>query len=235
MSATTNSPNAGSSWLPSLFTKRPTAVRQPLLYPTKGRAPTYESEDFIYAKKDVEDITLRLFYNVLTHKYAPRTSRNGALVQRDASESMLLASRDIDNANRQIGRILHFMSGDTGLIDWNIATRLIEHAIWALIEMVSRPKNETPRTKAWNDNCAAYVMSALLFPLKRGMSDPDGESMLYKTVRYTKYAFGPKVMAAIASRNDQRFRESELDDKTVIKAFERRYKTKVGTEWTAFI
>ena len=121
------------------------------------------------------------------------------------------------------------------MIDWNIATRLIDHAIWALIEMVSRPKNETPQTKAWEDNCAAYVMTALLFPLKHGMSDPDDESLLYKTVRYTNYAFGPEVMAAIASRNDQRFRESELDDTAVIKTFERRYKTKVGTEWTAFI
>ena len=121
------------------------------------------------------------------------------------------------------------------MIDWNIATRLIDHAIWALIEMVSRPKNETPRTKAWEDNCAAYVMSALLFPLKRGMSDPDDESLLYKTVRYTNYAFGPEVMAAIASRSDQRFREVELHDKAVIKTFEKRYKTKVGTEWAAFV
>jgi hypothetical protein len=91
---------------------------------------------------------------------------------------MLLASRDIDNANRRIVRILHFMSGDTGLIDWNIATRLIDYAIWALIEMVSRPQNETPWTKASEDNCAAYVMTALLFPLKRCTSDPDDESLL---------------------------------------------------------
>jgi hypothetical protein len=224
-----------SSWLSSVFTSADASVRQPLLYPTEGRAPTYESEDFMDAKKDVEDITLKLFYNVFTHKYVPRASINGELVQRDASESMLSASRDIDNANRQIVCILQFMSEDSVLIDWNIATRLIDHAIWALIEMVSRPKDETPRTKEWEDNCAAYVMSALLFPLKRGMSDPDDESLLYKTVRYTNYAFGPEVMAAIASRSDQRFREVELHDKAVIKTFEKRYKTKVGTEWAAFV
>lgn len=233
MSVATMSHN--SSWLSSVFTAADASVRQPLLYPTEGRAPTYESEDFMDAKKDVEDITLKLFYNVFTHKYVPRASINGALVQRDASESMLSASRDIDNANRQIVCILQFMSEDSVLIDWNIATRLIDHAIWALIEMVSRPKDETPRTKEWEDNCAAYVMSALLFPLKRGMSDPDDESLLYKTVRYTNYAFGPEVMAAIASRSDQRFREVELHDKAVIKTFEKRYKTKVGTEWAAFV
>jgi len=233
MSVSTMSHN--SSWLSSVFTAADASVRQPLLYPTEGRALTYESEDFMDAKKDVEDITLKLFYNVFTHKYVPRASINGALVQRDASESMLSASRDIDNANRQIVCILQFMSEDSVLIDWNIATRLIDHAIWALIEMVSRPKDETPWAKACEDKSAAYVMTALLFPLKRGMSDPDGESLLYKTVRYTNYAFGPEVMAAIASRSDQRFRESELHDKAVIKTFEKRYKTKVGTEWAAFV
>lgn len=233
MSVATMSHN--SSWLSSVFTAADASVRQPLLYPTEGRAPTYESEDFMDAKKDVEDITLKLFYNVFTHKYVPRASINGALVQRDASESMLSASRDIDNANRQIVCILQFMSGGTVLIDWNIATRLIDHAIWALIQMVSRPKNETPWTKACEDKSAAYVMTALLFPLKRGMSDPDDESLIYKTVRYTNYAFGPEVMAAIASRSDQRFREAELHDKAVIKTFEKRYKTKVGTVWTAFV
>jgi hypothetical protein len=233
MSVATMSHN--SSWLSSVFTSADASVRQPLLYPTEGRAPTYESEDFMDAKKDVEDITLKLFYNVFTHKYVPRASINGALVQRDASESMLSASRDIDNANRQIVCILQFMSEDSVLIDWNIATRLIDHAIWALIEMVSRPKDETPWAKACEDKSAAYVMTALLFPLKRGMSDPDDESLIYKTVRYTNYAFGPEVMAAIASRSDQRFREVELHDKAVIKTFEKRYKTKVGTEWAAFV
>jgi hypothetical protein len=42
-------------------------------------------------------------------------------------------------------------------------------------------------------------------------------------------------MAAIASRNDQRFHEAELHDKAVIRSFERRYKAQVGTVWSAIV
>ncbi len=61
-----------------------------------------------------------------------------------------------------------------------------------------------------SDAAAANVMKALLFPLKRDTMS--GESLRTR-----------QCVIAV-SRNDQHFRESELEDETVIRLFEKRYK-----------
>ena len=67
--------------------------------------------------------------------------------------------------------------------------------------------------------------------MKRG--SVSGNSLLYKTVRESNFKFGPEILAAIASRNDQRFRKSELEDKAVIRLFKKRYDPKVFDAFVA--
>ena len=87
---------------------------------------------------------------------------------------------------------------------------------------------DSPYIRSCKDIAAAYVMKSLLFPLT-----VSGDSLLYKTVRESDFKFGPEILAAIASRNDQRFRKSELEDKAVIRLFEERYQRKVGNGFVA--
>lgn len=236
MSVATHSPN--SSWLPSFFTRQPSetaAEHETLLssHMASHMDEECESENFMDAKKVIEDIALRLFVDVFTYRYVPKDPQATVLVRRDAEEARVFVNGETYSSHLKIVRLLHFMSGSTGVIDWKIATRLIDHALWALMTMVSITNKGRPFISSFQDSAAAYVMKELLFPLKRDMSNQDGESLLYKAVRRTDYVFGPEILAAIASRNDQRFRESELDDKAVIRTFEKRYKTKVGKGFVA--
>jgi hypothetical protein len=113
-------------------------------------------------------------------------------------------------------------------IDWDLAASLIDDAIWALMIMVSSRDDYF-----MTDEAAAYVMRALLFPLKRDTMGHDCESLLYKTVRYSDFKFGSAVFAAVVSRNDQLFRERELYDVGAIRLFEERYQRKVGNGFVA--
>ena len=210
-----------NSWLSSFFARSATAEQQPLL--SSPREAT-ETEEYMDEKREIEDIALKAFVDVFTHRFVPRETRAAVLKRRNAGDAMILDQREIDNSNRKIVRILHSISGE--LIDWNIASRLIDHAIWALLTMVSMTSSgDSPYIRSCKDIAAAYVMKTLLFPLKRRYVS--GDSLLYKTVRESNFKFGPEILAAIASRNDQRFRKPELEDKAVIRLFKKRYDSKV--------
>ena len=214
-----------NSWLPSFFARSATAEqRQPLLSSPR------EATEFMDEKREIEDIAMQVFVVVFTHRFLPSPLRAAVLKRRNAGDAMILDQREIDSAHRKIVRILRSISGE--LIDRNIASRLIDHAIWALMTMVSMTSSgNTAYIRSCKDIAAAYVMKALLFPLKRG--SVSGDSLLYKTVRESDFKFGPEILAAIASRNDQRFRKSELEDKAVIRLFKKRYNPKVFDAFVA--
>jgi hypothetical protein len=67
-------------------------------------------------------------------------------------------------------------------------------------------------------------MKDVLLPLKGKSTYRGRERLLYKTTKYSNFKFGP----AIASRNEHLFEVSELADKGVIRAFEKRYNTTVS-------
>ena len=213
------------SWLSSLFAtaRKPTAVdslaKQPLLYSPREAT---ESEEFMDAKDKIEHIAMRCFIDVFTYRFVPREQNAAVLKLRDEYDAMDLAQREIVGAQKEIMRILQAISGDTVLINQPVASRLIDHAIWALMTMVSETSiGYYPQTLSRKDIAAAQVMRALLLPLKR--EAVGGDSLLYKTVRESNFKFGPEILDAIASRKDQRFRESELEDKAVIRLFKARY------------
>jgi hypothetical protein len=219
------------SWLSSFFARSASAEQlQPLL--SSPREAT-ETEEFMDEKREIEEIAMKVFVDVFTHRFLPsplRGPRAAVLKRRNAGDAMILDQIEIDSANRKIVRILRSISGE--LIDRNIASRLIDHAIWALMTMVSMTSSgNTAYIRSCKDNAATYVMKALLFPLKRG--SVSGDSLLYKTVRESNFKFGPEILAAIASRNDQRFRKSELEDKAVIGLFKKRYDPKVFDAFVA--
>ena len=216
------------SWLSSFFARSATAEQlQPLL--SSPREAT-ETEDFMDEKREIEDIAMQVFVDVFTHRFVPL--RAAVLKLRNAGDAMILDRREIDSANRKIVRILRSISGE--LIDRNIASRLIDHAIWALMTMVSMTSSgNTAYIRSCKDIAAAYVMRALLFPLKRDTMGHDCESLLYKTVRYSDFKFGSAVFAAVVSRNDQLFRERELYDVGAIRLFEERYQRKVDNGFVA--
>jgi hypothetical protein len=212
-------------WLSSLFasvcktTAATTEEQQPLLYSPR-EAP--ETEEFMEAKREIEHIATECFIDVFTYRFVPREPNAAVLKLRREDEAMILVRREIVGAEKEIVSILQEISGDTVIIDQPVASRLIDHAIWALMTMVSMTIiGNSPYMLSCKDIAAAYVMKALLFPLKR--APVGGDSLLYKTVRESNFKFGPEILAAIASRNDQRFRGAELDDKAVIRLFKERY------------
>ena len=131
-------------------------------------------------------------------------------------ERVLLDQKTIAAAAVKITAILNTLSRD----DVRDAM-LIDRAIWGLMVMVSKRGDSS-------DAAAAYVMWALLFPLKCDTMRHDCESLLYKTVRYSDFKFGRAVFAAVVSRNDQLFRAKELRDVGAIHLFEERYNAKLG-------
>ena len=167
------------------------------------------------ARKDIERIVLEAFFIIHQHRS-------------QASATMkTLDQKTIAFATMKITGILKATGMGNG-IDWDLAASLIDHAIWALMIMVS-----TRDPLRMTDEAAAYVMRALLFPLKRDTMGHDCESLLYKTVRYSDFKFGCAVFAAVVSRNDQLFRERELYDVGAIRLFEERYQRKVGNGFVA--
>ncbi len=173
-----------------------------------------------YAKKDIEHITLEAFL-IIRHESATMKILDQNLFQ-----------KPIAFARKRITGILNALdNGNRYGIDWDIAASLIDNAIWALMIMVSRCAARDDYFMT--DEAAAYVMRALLFPLKRDTMGHDCESLLYKTVRYSDFKFGNAVFAAVVSRNDQLFRERELYDVGAIRLFEERYHRKVGNGFVA--
>ena len=175
-----------------------------------------------YAKKDIERITLEAFL-IIRHESATMKILDQNLFQ-----------KPIAFARKRITGILNALdNGNRYGIDWDIAASLIDNAIWALMIMVSRCAARDPLRGFMTDEAAAYVMRALLFPLKRDTMGHDCESLLYKTVRYSDFKFGSAVFAAVVSRNDQLFRERELYDVGAIRLFEERYQRKVDNGFVA--
>ena len=126
-----------NSWLSSFFAsnlRSATGERQPLLTSPRDANDT---EEFMDERREIEDIALKVFVDVFTHRFVPREPRAAVLKRRNAGDAMILDQREIDNGSRKIVRILQSIPCDTMLIDWNIASRLIDHAIWALLTMVS--------------------------------------------------------------------------------------------------
>jgi hypothetical protein len=229
MSVVTSPPT--SSWLSSFFARQrsETAAEQDTLLSSLREC---ESEDFLAAKKEIESIALAVFIKVFEYRYL---ARDPALMP-DAAAARYLKTQDLADAHLKIVDIVRSISDDESLYDWKISSILMDHAIWAILSMVATTMiaRPNPYVQSCQDDTAAYVMRALLFDMKDDVLNTGKESLLYKAVRYTKYVFGHKVLAAIASRNDQRFRPRELADKDVIRTFEKRYKTKVSQGFVAF-
>jgi hypothetical protein len=229
-----------SSWLPSFFARRSAVfaadTAEPLLS-SYCEASDLRSgtQEFIDARDEIEYIVMEVFVKVFGYRYGPRPDGKR---RRDEAEASDLSSREIDSAHRKIVRILQSTSDE--VIGWNAVARLIDRVTWALLTMLSdseTDRSNSPYIKSCKDKTAAYVMEALLFPLKlpqsHGTLNQGGDSLIYKMVRKSDFVFGPAVLAAVASRNDQRFRASELADIDVIRTFESRYNTKVGNGYKA--
>jgi hypothetical protein len=194
------SPNTGYNFLSDLFNRKKRPAYAEMRYAT-GKAA-----------KDIENIAIEAFFILVNNRI------------RDAKDAMELNIKTIGVSAVKITAILNAISGGKG-VDWDRAASLIDHAIWGLMIMVST-RGDSPLT----DSAAAYVMIALLFPLKCDTMRHDCDSLLYKTVRYSDFKFGSAVLLAVVSRNDQLFRASELADTGAIRLFEERYNTKLG-EW----
>jgi hypothetical protein len=188
------------------------------LFKSKKRAADAEMRGATgIARKDIERIVLEAFFIIHQHR-------------NQASATMkTLDQKTIAFATMKITGILKATGMGNG-IDWDLAASLIDNAIWALMIMVS---TRDPLRGFMTDEVAAYVMRALLFPLKRDTMGHDCESLLYKTVHYSDFKFGSAMFAAVVSRNDQLFRERELYDVGAIRLFEERYQRKVGNGFVA--
>ena len=108
------------------------------------------------------------------------------------------------------------------VIDKECVAVLIDHAIWELLKIVSASAYFDRDT---TDYAASQVMCRLLYPFKSDTMTLECDSLLYKTVRYSKFKFGTRVFDAILSRNDQLFRPTELQDEKTVSLFKDRYPT----------
>jgi hypothetical protein len=110
------------------------------------------------ARREIEDIALRAFVDVFTYHFVPISGRAAILRQRKADDAMELTRREMDAARV---RILQTLSSD---LDCDV---LIDHAISALATMVSTTSSgDSAYIRSCKDTAAAYVMKALLLPLR---------------------------------------------------------------------
>ena len=168
-----------------------------------------------HAERDIESIALHAFVDTYNYKYGPSCSSD--LKIKEKVERQIIVSADA-----KINRIMRALSPRQG-IDSEVSSKIIDYAIWGLVAMVSTLKDSTG-DKGWT---AGGVMKDLLYPLKCDTMRYDGNSLLYKTVRESGLRLGVGLLEAVLSRNDQRFRAMELEDKDVIELFESRYDTKI--------
>lgn len=197
-----------------------------LFTPKKRTADAVKHGATGIAKNDIEYIALETFF-IIHRRRRGSAEINPIDHQTIASAAMkitsILAAIQVTKGkgiDRELGRAWEF----------ELSARLIDHAIWQLMTFVS---SRDDRDYIMTDAVAAYVMMELLFPLKFNTIGYDCESLLYKTVFYSSFKFGDAVFAAVVSRNDQLFRELELNDDAVIDLFEKRYKRKVGDVFVA--
>ena len=115
------------------------------------------------ARREIEDIALRAFADVFTYHFVPIDPRAAILRRRKADDAMALTRREMDAARGKIVRILQTRSYDRSL-DCDV---LIDHAISALATMVSMTSSgDSAYIRSCKDTAAAYVMKALLLPLR---------------------------------------------------------------------
>ena len=113
------------------------------------------------ARREIEDIALRAFVDVFTYHFVPiaEPGRAAILRRRKADDAMELTRREMDAARGKIVRILQTRSSECDV--------LIDHAISALATMVSMTSSgDSAYIRSCKDTAAAYVMKALLLPLR---------------------------------------------------------------------
>ena len=167
-----------------------------------------------HENKDIERVALGAFfmiqYNKRKHVY-------------DGRQLFSLNNRTIETSKNEIYSILVSMESQPGaVINKECVAVLIDHAIWELLKIVSASAYFERDT---TDYAASQVMCRLLYPFKSDTMTLECDSLLYKTVRYSKFKFGTKVLDAILSRNDQLFRPTELQDEKTVSLFKDRYPT----------
>ena len=121
-------------------------------------------------------------------------------------------------AQQRFRNALRSISGDAATL-----YRVVDDVMWDVLKMSARAAaHHDAAVQARVDTVTATVLDALSAS-KPLMTLKDRESLLYRCVRETTHVFGPKILAVIASRHDQCFREKELVDPDAMALFERRY------------
>ena len=190
---------------PASFFRSPRVNPFPPEYAKMQSAPWHEN-------KDIERVALGAFFMIHYNK------RKHGDYERKIFD---LNNRTIETSKNEINSILVSMASQPGaVIDKECVAVLIDHAIWELLKIVSASAYFERDT---TDYAASQVMCRVLYPFKSDTMTLECDSLLYKTVRYSKFKFGTKVLDAILSRNDQLFRPTELQDEKTVSLFMDRY------------
>jgi hypothetical protein len=169
-----------------------------------------------HENKDIEHVALWAFFQIQYNK------RKHGDYERKISD---LNNRTIETSKNEIYSILVSMESQPGaVINKECVAVLIDHAIWELLKIVSASAYFASERDT-TDYAASQVMCRVLYPFKSDTMTLECDSLLYKTVRYSKFKFGTKVLDAILSRNDQLFRPTELQDEKTVSLFKDRYPT----------
>ena len=202
-------PSTEAGLLKALFFRSPRVNPFPPEYAKMQSAPWHEN-------KDIEHVALWAFFQIQYNK------RKHGDYERKISD---LNNRTIETSKNEIYSILVSMTSQLGaVIDKECVAVLIDHAIWELLKIVSASAYFASERDT-TDYAASQVMCRVLYPFKSDTMTLECDSLLYKTVRYSKFKFGTKVLDAISSRNDQRFRPTELQDEKTVSLFKDRYPT----------
>ena len=204
-------PSTEAGLFKTLFFRSPRVNPFPPEYAKMQSAPWHEN-------KDIERVALGAFfmiqYNKRKHVY-------------DGRQLFSLNNRTIETSKNEIYSILVSMASQPGaVIDKECVAVLIDHAIWELLKIVSASAYFERDT---TDYAASQVMCRVLYPFKSDTMTLECDSLLYKTVRYSKFKFGTKVLDAILSRNDQLFRPTELQDEKTVSLFMDRYRDRIDS------
>ena len=199
-------------WLSSFLVpgRGTTAEQQPLL-------PVYSPRDtdgYILARNNITTVVWTAYINVYGHKFVQRE-------QLSVDEEFRLCREEIDKACSKILIIYRSKPAHFWLVGW---IEIFDYAMMVVMGAIAATSVKyNVYIRSFNDITGAYVMEELIFPLKTQHMHMVGESLIHRTVLEIEYTFGPNILAAIASRNDQRFRGAELLDKEIISKFKKRY------------
>ena len=204
-------PSTEAGLLKALFSQA-SFFRSPRVNPFPPEYAKMQSAPW-HENKDIEHVALWAFFQIQYNK------RKHGDYERKIFD---LNNRTIETSKNEIYSILVSMASQPGaVIDKECVAVLIDHAIWELLKIVSASAYFERDT---TDYAASQVMCRLLYPFKSDTMTLECDSLLYKTVRYSKFKFGTKVLDAILSRNDQLFRPTELQDEKTVSLFMDRYR-----------